>query len=457
MLEKVGSVLHTAIKKLKSVSSVDVNVVDELIKDIQRALIIGDVDIKLIQRISKHIHNEAFREDLPSGLNRRQHIISILWEELTKIIGGQAKKLDISEKPGSTSVLMMIGIQGSGKTTTTVKLAKYLTTRGFTTGLVCADTFRPGALAQLRQLVERDEVNTEVYGDERQKNAVKVSRDGIQYFMNQKKPKRVIIVDTAGRHASDEDLLDEMKQIAKKIPTREIILVIDGTIGQAAERQAAKFKEAIQEVKGRDIGSIIVTKLDGSGKGGGALSAVAATGAPIKFIGAGERANDLESFDPEKFVGELLGIQDLESLLKKVKRTKMMSDPDRLSAMMQGRFSLEDMYEQIKSMRKMGPLSRIFGMFGGGLKYNLPGQEDLEDIADSTMKQWRAILDSMTAEEKFNPMKIKRSRRERIARGSGTLPIDVAKLIKYCKNAKELIKNNSRRRNLCKHNCHSIF
>ena len=247
----------------------------------------------------------------------------------------------------------MVGIQGSGKTTTTAKLANYLK-KTSKTGIVCADTYRPGAFEQLSQLAES--INVPIYGEPDNKNAIEIAKKGVEYFKSRKF--EVIIVDTAGRHKDEKGLIKEMVQIAREINPTEIILVIDGTIGQQAAIQAHAFN------KFTNIGSIIVTKLDGSAKGGGALSAVAATGAPIKFIGTGEKIDDFEKFNPKSFVGRLLGIPDIESIVERVKQAEIEPTKDLKKKFLMGNFTLEDMMLQIKQFKKLGSMKKMLDLMG---------------------------------------------------------------------------------------------
>ncbi|MEM1885764.1 MAG: signal recognition particle receptor subunit alpha, partial [Candidatus Jordarchaeales archaeon] len=327
VLDALGEGLRNAISKLLRSTVADREAVRELVREMQRVLLSSDVNVELVLRLSENIERRALEEELPLGISRREHIVKIVYDELVKILGGRPRGLNI--KPGRLNVIMLVGIQGSGKTTTAAKLAKYLVKRGFKVGLVCADTFRLGAYEQLSQLAES--IGVPFFGDVNSKSSVDVARRGIEFF--REKGVDVVIVDTAGRHKNEADLMEEMKEIANAIKPTEIILVVDGTLGQQAMVQAKAFKEAT------DIGSIIVTKLDGTARGGGALSAVAATGAPIKFIGIGEKLDDIEAFDPVGFVGRLLGISDLRALLEKVREAEIKPEKEEVVALLTGRFT----------------------------------------------------------------------------------------------------------------------
>ncbi|RLG99313.1 signal recognition particle protein Srp19, partial [Candidatus Bathyarchaeota archaeon] len=289
VLEKLGSSIYQALKKVFRVAVVDEATVKELVRDIQRALLQADVNVKLVLEISKRIEERALKEKLPPGISRKEHIIKVVYDELTRFLGEKPVSLKIT--PGKRRIIMLVGIQGSGKTTAAAKLARYLQKRGVKTALICADTYRPGAYAQLQQLANK--INVPLYGNPKEKNPVKIAREGLKQF----KDYEIVIIDTAGRHKEEKSLIEEMKKLDKAIKPDEIMLVIDGTIGQQAAAQAKAFHEATP------IGSVMVTKLDSSARGGGALSAVAAIGAPIKFIGTGEKIEDIEPFVPSRFVG----------------------------------------------------------------------------------------------------------------------------------------------------------
>ncbi len=430
VLESLGRALNSALKKLFGASVIDEELVKELVRDIQRALLQADVDVNLVMEITKRVQEQALAETLPRGISRREHIVRVVWDALAHFLGEKAVPLTIH--PGRPNVIMLVGIQGSGKTTTVGKLARYYQKRGIKTGVVCADNFRPGAYDQLRQLAERSHVP--FYGDEREKNAVKLAKRGVEEM--KKKGIELILVDTSGRHREETGLIKEMRDIAKAIKPQEIILVIDGTLGQQAGAQAAAFKRAT------DIGSIIVTKLDGGAKGGGALSAVAATGAPIKFIGVGEGMDAIEPFNPTKFAGRLLGMSDIRGLIEKVREAQVEFDEDAAKRLMKGQFTLTDMMAQLRQLKKMGPIGKVMEMLG--LKYKLP--EDVAQLQEQTLRKFEVIMNSMTREELDNPKIIKSSRIQRIARGSGTSPQDVRELLKQYEQMKKLMKSLGKQR-----------
>lgn len=430
-LERLGSSLYEALKKVFKASVVDEATVKGLVRDIQRALLQADVNVQLVLGISQRIEERALKEKVPPGISRREHVIKVVYEELTRFVGDKPVPLKI--EPGKKKIIMLVGIQGSGKTTAAAKLARYFQKRGLKPALICADTYRPGAYAQLQQLANR--INVPVYGDAKAKDPVKVVFEGLKQFSD----KEVIIVDTAGRHKEEQELIKEMKTLETKIKPDEVLLVIDGTIGQQALIQAKAFHEVTP------IGSILVTKLDGSARGGGALSAVAATGAPIKFIGTGEKTEDIEPFVPSRFIGRLLGMGDLETLLDKVREAEIKVPEKKAKAILSGKFTLTDMYEQFEAVKSMGPFRKILSMLPG-MSYNLP--EDMLNTAEDRLEKWRVIIQSMRPEEKENPKILNASRVRRIARGSGTTERDVKELLKQYLMMRKMLKMFKRKKKL---------
>jgi signal recognition particle subunit SRP54 len=428
-LDRLGSSLTDAIKKVFRSSVVDEATVKELVRDIQRALLQADVNVQLVLGISKRIEERALKENVPPGVSRREHVIKVVYEELTRFVGD--KSVPLKMEPGKKYVLMLVGIQGSGKTTHAAKIARYLQKRGLKPALICADTFRPGAFAQLQQLAAR--INVPIYGDPKSKDPVKVVSEGLKQFTD----KDIIIVDTSGRHKEERELIKEMKDLEKSIKPNEVMMVIDGTIGQQALIQAKTFHEATP------IGSILVTKLDGSARGGGALSAVAATGAPIKFIGTGEKVEDIEQFVPSRFVGRLLGMGDLETLLEKVQEAEIKVPQKKAKAMLSGKFTLTDMYEQFEAVKGMGPFKKVLQMLPG-VSGKVP--DDMLNMAEGRLEKWRVIIQSMSPEEKENPKMFNYSRIRRVARGSGSSEKEVKELLKQYIMMRRMLKMMKRKK-----------
>jgi signal recognition particle subunit SRP54 len=321
----------------------------------------------------------------------------------------------------------MLGIQGSGKTTITAKLAKFLSKQGYRVAVVGADTYRPGALTQLKTMCEK--ANVEVYGEENNKDSPQIVKNGLKHF--ESSTLDIILIDTAGRHKEEKDLLEEMTRISKVAQPDLALLIIDGTIGQQCYNQAEAFHKTVP------VGGIVITKLDSSAKGGGALAAAAATGSQIMYIGTGERIDDLEKFSSTRFVGRLLGMGDIQALLDMAKRLESEGDEERLKRISHGKMNMEDFYFQIEEATRAGGLRNIME--------NMPGfsgmvKEDQLDQQEERMQKWRFIIQSMTKEEKADPDLLNASRVKRVARGSGWSEHDVKELLKAYKNSKDMMK-----------------
>ena len=424
MLDNLKNNLRAAIKKIVNSSGVDEELIKELSKDVQRALLQSDVNVRLVLEITKNLEERSLNETPPPGLSRKDHIVKILYDELAKLLG---KETEFSFQAGKQNKVLMLGIQGSGKTTITAKLSKFLTKQGYKVGVVGADTYRPGALVQLKTMCEK--ANVEVYGDEKNKDSPQIVKNGIKHFEDSNLD--IILIDTAGRHKGEKTLLDEMKEIKKAAEPDLVLLVIDGTIGQQCFSQAEAFHKIVP------VGGIVITKLDSSAKGGGAIAASAATGAQIMYVGTGERIDDLEKFSPTRFVGRLLGMGDIQALLDLAKRLESEADDVRLKRISSGKMNMDDFYYQLEEVTKVGSLK--------GLLDNMPGlsgmvKEDQLDQVEGRIEKWRYIIQSMNKQEKADPDIINASRVKRIARGSGWPEHEVKELIKNYKNSKNMMK-----------------
>jgi signal recognition particle subunit SRP54 len=424
MLDNLKNNLRDAIKKIVKSSGIDEELIKELSKDVQRALLQSDVNVRLVLEITKQLEARSLNETPPPGLSRKDHIVKILYDELAKLLG---KETDFNFKPGKQNKLIMLGIQGSGKTTVTAKLAKFLIKQGYTVGVIGADTYRPGALVQLRTMCEKS--NVEVYGEPNNKDSPDIVKNGLKHF--EELPLDVIIIDTAGRHKEEKDLLAEMEQINKVADPDLAILVIDGTIGQQCFNQAEAFHKTIP------VGGIIITKLDSSAKGGGAIAASAATGAQIMYVGTGERIDDLEKFSPTRFVGRLLGMGDIQAVLDLAKRLENEGDDVRLKRISSGKMNMDDFFYQLEEVTKVGSLK--------GFLDNMPGlsgmvKDDQLDQMEGRVSKWRFIIQSMTKIEKADPDILNSSRIKRISRGSGWPEHEVKELLKNYKNSKNMMK-----------------
>ncbi|MBS7611175.1 signal recognition particle protein Srp54 [Candidatus Bathyarchaeota archaeon] len=433
-LENLGRSLREALNRVLKASRVDRDLVKSLVNDLVRSLLQADVQVELVIDLAKRVESRALNEKPPPGFTEKEYLVKIVYDEIVKLLGGESVP-PFMVKPGKLNVYMLVGLQGSGKTTTACKLALYYQKRGVKSGLICADVYRPGAYQQLKQL--GDMVNIPVYGELNEKDPVKISLNGLKFFREIKR--ELVIIDTAGRHKDEESLMREVSQLYETIKPDEVILTIDATIGQQAYNQAKAFHETVK------VGSIIVTKMDGSARGGGALSAIAATGAPIRLIGVGEKIEDLEVFNPRRFVARLLGFGDIEGLIEKFKQAEVRVSEKEAKEVLTGKFTLEEFYKQMESLRKMGPLKSIISHLPG-FAYSLPN-DSLEE-AESKMDRWKAIIESMTREERVNPRILNSSRIRRIARGAGVSERDVKDLVKYYEQTVKLLKAMRGRRGL---------
>ncbi|HUH78835.1 MAG TPA: signal recognition particle protein Srp54 [Methanoregula sp.] len=419
MLDTLSTSLKDALRKLAGKTVVDRAAVDELIKDLQRALISSDVNVRLVMELSQAIRTRALDEQLAKGTNVREHVLRIVYQELVRLVWASA---EVRLEP---QTILMAGLQGSGKTTTTAKIARYFQKKGLKVGVICADTFRPGAYDQLATLCNK--INVPIFGDPKATDARQITRNGLAAL----KDLELIIVDTQGRHALEPALIQEIVELNAITKATHRWLVIDAALGQAASEQARRFHEAI------GIDGVIITKMDGTAKGGGALSAVAETKSGIVFIGSGETIENLERFDPDGFISQLLGMGDLKALAEKAEEAIKGEDFD-TNAMLKGKFTLRDMYKQLEALNKMGPLKQIMNMLPMG-SMELP--EGVYDVTSTKMVRYRIIMDSMTPKELDDPGLINSSRMQRIAHGAGATPDEVRELLKYFKMMQRTLKN----------------
>lgn len=418
MENKLADQLRTSLKKITNASRVDASVIKETVRDIQRALIQSDVNVKQVLALSKQIEQRALTEKPPAGMDSRRHVLNIIHQELLTIVG-TSRKLALRKQ-----TILMTGLYGQGKTTTTGKLGRYYKSKGMNVGVIAADVHRPAAYQQLRQLAER--VGLQFYGEDGNTNAPDIVRNGLNQL---RKKCDIVIIDTAGRDKLEDSLISELKEVYDIAKPDEKFLVMDAAVGQQAESQARAFHDAVT------ITGVIISKMDGTAKGGGALSAVALTKAPVVAIGVGEGMADLEAFDPEAFINELLGMGDLKALLAKSQEALSSSDKRSAQRMMQGKFGLDDLVTQLEGMQKMGGLAKL-GMMMPGAKVSKDADTDM---AERT-KTYRIIIQSMTPEEIADPSLMKSSRIHRVARGSGTHTNMVRNLLAHHKQMKTGLK-----------------
>ncbi|MEM3389949.1 MAG: signal recognition particle receptor subunit alpha [Thermoproteota archaeon] len=427
MLESLSERLQNALKFITRQAYVSEKEVAEYLREVQRALIMGDVDVKLVSQLTEEIKKEFKEPREEYGVSLKDRVVYATYQGLIRILGGEKKELRIV--PNQLNIFVFMGIQGSGKTTSVGKVAYFLKRKNRRVGVVSGDVFRPGAADQLRQLLEGTGIP--LYAEPPGKSSVEVIKNGVKWAKGL--DLEVVLVDTAGRHKSEESLMNEMRQIIDEVNPTATILVIDAMIGQQARAQAEAFNKVAK------VGYVIVTKLDGSAKGGGALSAVASVGAPIIFVGVGEGLEEFEEFDPVKFVSRLLGRPDLESI---VARVQQMSKEERLrmQKMAQGKFTIEEFIQQLESVRKIGDLQALLSSLPGGRKLD---KKELEEFMGK-LKRWKAIVNSMNTEERNDVTIIDSSRVKRIARGSGTSEKEVRELIKQYTATKKAIRKMSK-------------
>jgi len=423
VLDKLGSRFKDILNKLAKSIFVDDKLVDDLVREIQRALLQADVNVKLVSELTKSIKEKVVKAK--SKLDKRTYLVNVVYDELVKFLGDEKSELVIAKK--KPFKIMMVGVYGSGKTTTIGKLCNYYKKRGYKVATLGLDVHRPAAVDQIEQICSK--INVDCYTDRKEKNPVKIYNE----FENKYSKYDILFIDTAGRDSLDEELVKEIKELNDKIKPDEKLLVLSADIGQAAQGLAEGFH------KNCGVTGVIVSKLDGTAKAGGSLTGTAATGAKIKFIGVGEKIDDLETFNPKGFVSRLLGMGDLEALLEKAKdvidEEKAGDMKDRLVS---GDFDLNDLYEQMKAMKKMGPLNKIMDMVPGLSGIKLP-KEALQ-VQEGKLERWKYIIDSCTKKERNNPDLIDSKRAERIANGSGTTVGEVRELIKQYRMAKKMMK-----------------
>ena len=424
VLDKLSDSLKNTLEKIAKALFVDEKLVNELVRDVQRALLQSDVNVRLVFDLTEKIKKRALSEEAPSGLTKKEQLINIVYDELVNFLGKEQARIEINAKPFK---IMLVGLFGSGKTTTTGKLARYFSKRGYKVALVGLDIHRPAAMEQIEQIGKQ--ANVQVFLDKKTKDPIRIWKT----FEDECKNYDVVIIDTAGRDALSHDLIEEIEEVNRTIQPNEKLLIISADIGQAAQKQAEQFHKSC------GITGVIVTKMDGTAKGGGALTACAVSGAPIKFIGVGEKGEDLEQFNPQGFVSRMLGMGDLEALLEKAKDVMKIEDAEDLGKrFLKGEFNLIDLYEQMEAMSKMGPLSSIVEMIPGFGSLKLP--KEMLKVQEEKLKKWKIAMNSMTKKELEDPEIIDSSRVERVAKGAGISVNDVRELLKQYKQSKKMVK-----------------
>ena len=434
-LEGLRKGIFSALSKIKGKRRLDEAELQEMIKSLRRALQEADFNVRQTKELTERLSMKMKEEEPRPGITLQTHAMNIIYTELVRLLGPP------KEIPPRGQTIMMVGLYGQGKTTTTAKLANWWATKKQAdVAVIEADVHRPGAFSQLSQLLENTKVK--VFGDPDSNDAVDIVKRGIEKHSNVD----ILIIDTAGRHQLDEELVNELKDMSDLVKANERILVIDAQVGQAAGPVAASFNDLV------DVTGVIVTKLDGTARGGGALSAVATTGSPILFTGEGENVKDIEKFESDRFISRLLGMGDIQGLIDLAPEDMDEIEAMRLTQrMMSGRFTLNDMYTQMDMMSKIGTLDKFLsflpaGMFGGMGQMSRKQKEEMQ----GNLERYRTIMDSMTEHEKNNPQVLKAERIKRVARGSGVTEKNVRELIAQWNKSRKMMKGIQGNRKMSK-------
>uniref|UniRef100_A0A914LI06 Signal recognition particle 54 kDa protein n=2 Tax=Meloidogyne TaxID=189290 RepID=A0A914LI06_MELIC len=443
VLADLGRRIRNAIGKLGQATVINEEELNAMLKEVCSALIESDVNVRLVKQLRESVRKAIDFEEMAGGVNKRRLIQRSVFQELLKLVDpGVAPYQPVK---GKANVIMFVGLQGAGKTTTCTKMAYYYQKKGWKTCLVCADTFRAGAFDQLKQNATKARIP--FYGSYSEIDPVIIAANGVEKF--KRDGFELIIVDTSGRHKQEAALFEEMLQVSNAIKPDNVIFVMDASIGQACEAQARAFKNCV------DIGSVIITKLDGHAKGGGALSAVATTHSSIIFIGTGEHIDDFELFKVKPFLQKLLGMGDIQGLVEKVSEMGLEDNEELIKRLKQGQFTLRDMYEQFQNIMKMGPFGQIMSMIPGfGSDFLSKGNEQ-ESMA--RLKKLMTIMDSMADGEldhpKANDLFTKEpSRLIRVSKGSGTNINEVKELLSQYKKFADMVKKMGSMKGLFKGN-----
>lgn len=431
MFEDLSQNIQEAFRKLRGHGKLTEKDVDKALKDVRMALLSADVNYKIVRQFEKNVKSRAIDTEILSKLTPAQSVIKIVDEELTALMGGKTAKLNISSHP--PTIILMVGLQGSGKTTSAGKLALSMKKQGKRPALVAADIYRPAAIKQLQ--VVGAQVEVPVFTEEIQ-DAVRIAKDSLDFANSHARD--VLIIDTAGRLQVDEKLMQELKDIKAAVNPHEILLVVDSMIGQEAVNVAETFHKTL------GVDGVVLTKLDGDARGGAALSIKAATGCPIKFVGMGEKIEPLEVFHPDRMSSRILGMGDVLSLIEKAQSTIDAKTAEKMVKKIRAdEFTLADFLDQLQQVKKLGSLNDLLGMIPGlsSLKKKLGGVDF--DLDGKEVKHMEAIILSMTPKERQNTSIIDAKRRKRIALGSGTKVSDVNKLLKQFDEMRKMMRQMS--------------
>ncbi|HET6456037.1 MAG TPA: signal recognition particle protein [Armatimonadota bacterium] len=428
MFESLSEKLQSVFKKLRGKGALTEADVNEALREVRLVLLEADVNFRVVKDFIARIRERAVGQEVLQSLTPAQQVVKIVNEELTNLLGGNEVGLKLAQKP--PTIIMLAGLQGSGKTTTAAKLANTLRKQGRKPLLVAADIYRPAAIKQLQVLGDQIGIPVFTLGDKQ--DAVSIGKAAVASA--QSNGQDVVILDTAGRLHIDEGMMDELKRLKAAISPNEVLLVVDAMTGQDAVNVAEQFNQALE------VDGFIVTKLDSDARGGAALSIKAVTGHPIKFAGVGEKLDALEPFHPERMAGRVLGMGDVLSLIEKAESAFDQEKADELERRLrENKFDFEDYLEQLQQMRKMGPLDQLLGMIPGLNPKQMKGVE----IDESQIGKVEAIIRSMTREERHHPEVMNGSRRRRIAAGSGTSVQEVNRLMNQFEQMKKMIRDLS--------------
>ncbi len=427
MFESLGDRLQNVIHKVKGYGTITDDNIKDIMRDVRLALLEADVNYQVVKEFTSIVKEKALGEEVQKSIKPGDLFVKIVQDELVELLGGEAKPLNLN---GSPVITMLVGLQGSGKTTTTGKLANYLRKKHAKKPLLVAcDVYRPAAIDQLKQIGKQ--LNIEVY-EEGKKDPVEISKNAVNYA--KENGYDYVLIDTAGRLHIDEELMEELKNINDELNPQEVLLVIDSMMGQDAINVITGFNDKLP------LTGVILTKLDGDTRGGVALSVRHLTNVPIKFIGVSEKMDGLDSFDPERMAGRILGMGDIVSLVEKAQDAIDEKEAEKTAKrMQQGKFDLEDFLSTMKQMKKLGPLENLIKLIPGARKMGL----DSVKIDPKQMAHVEAIVLSMTPKERRNPEIIKASRKTRIAKGSGTSVQEVNKLLQQFDQMKKMMKQMS--------------
>jgi len=418
--------LQDTFDKLRGKGKLSEKDVKSALKEVKMALLEADVNYKVVKDFVKRIETRAVGKEVMDSLSPAQQVIKIVNEELKDLMGGSQEELQISPDP--PTIIMMVGLQGSGKTTSAGKLARRLNNKGKSPLLVAADVYRPAAIRQLQVLGDRLDIPVFSMGDD--SDPIDIAKGSINYASTHNCD--TIILDTAGRLHIDQDMMEELEGIKTAVDPDEILLVVDAMTGQDAVNVADNFDQRL------DIDGIVLTKMDGDARGGAALSIKSVTGKPIKFAGTGEKLADLEAFHPDRMASRILGMGDVLSLIEKAEETIDKEKAAELEEKLRkNEFTLEDFMEQMQQVRNMGPMDELMGMLPG-----MGGAKQLKNMQfdEKQLDYIEAIISSMTPEERQDPAIINGSRRKRIAQGSGTKIQEVNRLLKQFRQTKKMMK-----------------